>query len=388
MNLKIPNSVIIVEHEANDVGPGHVLIQYFNKRKIDELVYIGHPNLYIKSGFKKSSRVICFRDGTLVWEKTGLHWILPEWALYIKDVVYTIFWVICLRKKYDVFIGLGNINAFCGCLLKLLGKAHRTIYYVIDYVPQRFTNPIMNWIYHTVDKFAADHSDSTWNLSPRMIEGREQRWHKKFSNQLVVPHGLYYDKNKFLPFNKINKHEIIYMGHLNAEQGIQLIIEALPEIAKKIPDISFTLIGTGNYEKDLKAMAKRLAVDKMVHFLGLIRDTQKMEKRLAKGAIAVALYNPNHGFSYYSDPGKIKHYLSVGLPIVMTDMPYVASIIRKNKCGLIACYGIPDIVDKITDLINDSTSLKIFRENSHRLAKLYDWDTLLNQSFSSLWNQK
>lgn len=383
MKLKPINSVIIVEHEANDVGPGHILIQYFNKRKIDELIYIDHPNLYIKSGFKKSSRINCFRSGTSVWKRTGYHWVLPEWALYIKDVIYTIFWVICLRKKYDIFIGLGNINALCGCLLKILRKTDRTVYYVIDYIPQRFTNPIMNWIYHVVDKFAADYSDSTWNLSPRMIEGREQRWNKKFSNQLIVPHGLHIDKKKILPYNKINKYELIYMGNLNKEQGIQLVISSLNELAAYIPKISFSIIGVGNYEKELKYLVKKNNLSAYVRFFGRIRDNNHMENRLAKAALAIAMYNPDHKFSVYSDPGKIKHYLSVGLPIIMTDLPQIAEKIN-NYCGEAILYDKHLFISTVKNLLKNQHKLLRYRKNAFQLAKEYDWNKIYEEALNKL----
>jgi len=38
------------------------------------------------------------------------------------------------------------------------------------------------------------------------------------------------------------------------------------------------------------------------------------------------MYNPhNNPFTYYTDPGKVKAYLSAGVPVVITDLPYVAS---------------------------------------------------------------
>jgi len=383
MNLKVLQNVIIVEHEANDVGPGHVLIRYFNERKIDELVYIGHPNLYMQSGFKKSSRMVRFHKGNILWEKTSRHWILPEWVLYIKDCIYTIYWIFFDKHTYDVFIGLGNINALCGIFLKKIGKVNKVVYYVIDYIPNRFENKMLNLIYVWAERFAASWSDNTWNLSNRMIEARNNRWKMNFPNQFVVPHGLYVDKKKILPYTKIHKHELIYMGNLNEEQGVQLVIKSIKELISYIPNISFTIIGTGNYEKELKNLTKKNHLEDHVQFLGRIQDNKQMEKRLGRAALAVAMYNPEHKFSMYSDPGKIKHYLSVGLPIIMTDLPQVAEKID-HYCGEVIPYNQEIFINTVMNILRNQQLFKRYRKNAIILAKRYDWNLIFEEALHNL----
>lgn len=365
--------IIIVQHEADEGGPGQVLNNYFLAHKIEEILHISHPNLYIKSGYKKSSYYRIFKSGLLIRQKHAPFFHFPEYFLYLKDSIYTLYWVVSQKKKFDVFIGLGNINALGGLLLKRIGCVRKVVYYVIDYVPRRFSNRIINWIYHYFDQLAARYADATWNISPRIISGREARWNKRFPNQFVFPHGLYFDKKKILPVTKIHKNELVYMGYLNKEQGIQLILDILPKLIKRIPDIRLNIIGTGNYEQTLKSKVFKMNMDKYVIFTGLIPDINKMEERLAKGAIAFAMYKPSHSFSYFADPGKIKHYLSVGLPIIMTDLPYVAKEIEKNKCGLVIHYDKRELYQSIVQLLTNSKIYNSYRSNAMRIAKKYDW---------------
>lgn len=376
-------SVVIVEHEANNVGPGHVLESYFLKKNVRSLLYIGHPNLYIKKGFEKASRAVFHESG-----KADVYWKaprfpFPEWALYIKDIILTLFWVLRRKHSVAVFVGLGNINALCGVALKRLGKVDKVVYYVIDYIPDRFRNRLLNIIYVWVERLAASWSDRTWNLSPRMIEARNARWNRKFSHQFVTPHGLYFDRKKLAAPSQIHSHELIYMGNLNEEQGIQLVIQALPDLLKTIPDIEFTLIGRGNYEEKLKKLTHKLNVSSRVHFLGSIPDNREMEIRLGKAAVAVAMYKPQHLFVSNTDPGKIKHYLSAGLPIIMTNMAQVADNIN-GFCGLVVPYERNAFVEGVIRLLKTRSLWKKYRANAVRLAKRYIWDDIFARALRGL----
>ena len=368
------SKVVIIIHEAT-TGLAYDLRDYLLKQGVEDLLFIAHPLLYIPENFKNSSRYEFYKKGKLVRSGTAYHWIFPEPILYLKDFIYTLKWCLSQKTTFDLFVGFGNLDSFTGLVLKLIGRTRRVIYYVIDYIPKRFSNKFLNMIYHRIEKFAAENSDWTWNLSPRMIEERDRKWNKKFPNQLIVPHGVNINRIKRLPLDKINSTEILYMGTLFKRQGVQLAIESLPEVLKKIPEIKFVIIGKGPYEAELKKLVKRLNLDKYVEFLGYVPDHQKMEERIAKAALAVALYDEkNDEFSYYADPGKIKNYLGAGVPIVMTDVPYVAREVVKNKCGFIVQYSKKDLLDILLKFFSDKKLMKEYRYNAVKFARKYDWD--------------
>lgn len=369
---------IIVIHEAT-TGPGQDLRDFLLQQNIQELLYIAHPLLYLKETFKNSSRYEIYRKGRLVETHYAYHWVLPEFLLYIKDFFYTFFWAVTLGYKSDLFVGVGNLNAFSGCVIKFFGVVKNTVYYVIDYVPLRFQNKLINSLYHRIEKIAAEKCDWTWNLSPRMIEARSKKWHKIFPNQLVVPHGVHFERIKRLPFSKINKHEILYMGTIFQKQGIQLAIECLPKIITKIPDIKFSIIGKGPYKDELNELVARLNLGNHVDFLGHMDSHQEMENRIAQAAIAMALYDKKsdlNDFTYYADPGKIKNYLGAGVPVVMTDVPYVAKEIEKARCGFIIPYDKDKLSQVLIDFLSDTERMKTYRANALKFARKYEWDKI------------
>lgn len=375
------HKAVIVLHEAT-TGPAHDLRDYLLSQNVSELLFIAHPILFLKDGYKKSSRYEYYKSGKLIKTHDAHYWRGPEILLYVKDTVYTVYW--CLKYgRFDYFFGVDNLNTFAGILLRFFGNVTHVVYYVIDYIPIRFDNTIVNFIYHLIERFAAAYANWTWNLSPRMIEARNEKWGKVFPHQMTVPHGVHYERIKRVPFSQVNKNEIIYMGTLLEKQGIQLVIEVLPEIVRKIKNITFTIIGKGPYENELKILVKRLNLTSVVTFLGYVESHEEMENRLATSSLAIALYDKTHdAFSYYADPGKIKNYLGAGVPVIMTDVPYVAREVKKAECGFIIPYKKQALLTTIETFMSNDDVLKKYRKNAMMFAKNYEWKKVFSQAFS------
>ncbi|MBZ9577413.1 glycosyltransferase family 4 protein [Patescibacteria group bacterium] len=374
--------IAIITHTFTS-GPSQALEKYL-KRKVKYLLFIGHPFSYskdIRSFYKK------YFNGNLIKIKKAIRWNLPEILLYIKDVVYSIMWTYFTATKFDLIICADNLNCFSGLILKKLGKAKKVIFYTIDYVPIRFNNKILNAIYHRIDKICCYHCDQIWNVSPVMADEREKAGvlRAKSAPQSVVPLGCNFKEIKRLPFHKINRYDIAYMGQLSEEQGIQLMIEAFPAIKRKFPDAKLIIIGTGNLEKELKIRAKELKVANSIYFKGFIKDDRKMEEILARCAIGVAPYpHLDHGYKQYCDPGKIKIYMACGIPVIITNVPNIAKDIKEKAAGIVIDYNKIHLINAVAKLLVDDEYYKRSRKNAIAFASSFDWNYIFNFALSSL----
>lgn len=372
--------IVITTHEAT-TGPAHDLRDYLVPY-VKELLFIAHPLLFIPANFKNSSRYEMYKNGQQTKSSLSIHYKLPEIILYLKDIIYSIYWSGKFLGKSDMFIGSGNINALAGLFLKRLGITKKVVFYCIDYIPKRFNSKVLNFIYHYIDMYVTQNSDVTWNLSPRMKEARNKKWGKNLGNQVTVPIGIWYDRIAQNRAKKYNKHEIIYLGTILEKQGLDMCIEAISALSKTIKDIKLTIIGSGPYESVIKAMVKKRKLENRVEFLGYIPDHKNVEKKLSKAALAFALYNPKKDiFSYYADPGKIKSYLACGLPILLTDIPYIAKLVHEKRCGLIVKYDLTDITKTIEDFFKSPKKVDEYKQNAIMFAKKYNWPTVINNAF-------
>ncbi|MBI1870776.1 MAG: glycosyltransferase [Chlamydiae bacterium] len=379
-------NVVIVSHIATS-GPAHDLRDYLIP-KVKRLIFIGHPLLFLPSTRKSRSCCEKYVNGKRTKLRRAPLFKGPELLLYLKDCLYSFFWVLLSGKKYDLWIGLGNINAWMGWFLKKIGVVRRVIFFSIDYVPVRFTNQWVNRFYHWIDGWVYRSCDFTWNLSERMIEAREKIGLCREVKHKVVPHGVHFERIQRLPFEKIHRNEIVFMGTLLEKQGIQYLIRALPLVRDVISEVTLTVIGAGPYEKDLKKLVQSLNLNDQIHFLGYIENHQELENILCQGALAIALYETRDGnFSYYADPGKLKNYLAAGLPVLMTDVPSIAQEMVRNHCGMIVSLNSPDIAQAVIHLLKSDETLKGYRRNAIQFASQYEWSEVFKKAFESCFKE-
>ena len=219
-----------------------------------------------------------------------------------------------------------------------------------------------------------------------MAEGREKyKCLKKelYNKQRVVPVGVWYDRVPRKDFSEIEKQTLVFMGHILEKQGIQCVLDAVPQIIKEIPKFKFLVIGDGIYLQTLKQKTKDLDIEKYVNFAGFIKNHQKIEKILSKCAISIAMYkqgNLKTNFTYFADPAKLKNYLAAGLPVLLTNVPYNAKEIEKNKCGIIIDYNKDKIAKAVINLIKDEKTLKEYRQNAIEYVKQFDWNLIFSKN--------
>ena len=104
--------------------------------------------------------------------------------------------------------------------------------------------------------------------------------HNKIDSNLnveVIPMGV--DSNLFNQNKKDDsirkKYEIhglflLFVGRLAEKKGVRYLIEAMPEIIKKIPNAKLMIIGGGELEEELKLLTKRLSLQNNIIFTGPI----------------------------------------------------------------------------------------------------------------------
>lgn len=373
--------IIIATHEML-YGAAQALRDYLLERKIDQLLFIGHPLIEQRTSLFK-----LYNKGILVRQKVTNRrislWILD----YFIDFFLTILWVANQSVSFDILIGVDPLNCLAGLFLRKTGRVKKVIFYSIDFVPIRFKNKLLNFVFHKIEEICVRAADEVWNVSPRIAEGREEFLGISQSKypQKVVPIGIWNRKIRKTPFGKINKQQLLFVGHLIEKQGAQLVLDAIPQIIKKIPSFKFLIIGGGEYAAKLKGKVQELNIQKYVKFQGWIKDRSRLEEIMSESACAVALYKPEkerlYNFSYYADPTKLKDYLGAGLPIILTDVPHNAKQIQSKKCGIIVSYSKNNIARAVVDLMKDSEKLKNFRLNALEMAKHFEWSNIFDKAF-------
>lgn len=373
--------IVVVAHESS-IGPPQELKNFLLRKKINNLLYIAHPLIYLKEHYKDSSRYSWYTNGKMIKTYAGFHWEFPEAFLYIKDVLYTVIWCFKERNSFDIFIGADPLNAFSGIILKSLGKVKKVIYYTIDYTPKRFENSIINFIYHLIDKFCCYNADFNWVGTLRTINARIANGvlKEKIAKVIVVPDGSHSLQIKKKDISHIDMHTLVYVGYIFEKQGIDLIIDSLLEIKEKIADIKLIIIGKGPYLPKIQKKVAQLKLQNIVEFKGFIKDDKTLYDTITSCAVGLAPYvEDKNSYTYYSVAGKPVLYLGCGLPVIITDVPPIARELHKRKAGIMIHYKKDQFINAVFTLLKSKKEYGIYKQNAIRFGEQLDWSDIFEK---------
>ena len=294
------------------------------------------------------------------------------------------YWIYRTGLIVDKFIGLDGLCVLFGNLMKsATDRIKKTIFWAIDFVPaQRFEGKLKNYIYGGINRLGYKHSDEMWDLGPKMAQAREDFLGVKlidYHKHRVVPYGMWLDRITQYTYDECEKNTLIFMGHIHEKSGVQLVIDAIPEIIMAVPDFKFKIIGGGPYINTLLEQASSLNVLNYCSFMGKIDDILIVESEIARSALAIAPYiSALDTFTKYADPGKVKTYLGCGVPVLLTDVPWNAEDIQRNACGKIISENKSDIAASIIDLLSNPIKTQQCRLNALNYSRSFNYEQIFS----------
>ena len=146
-------------------------VRNFLLPNVKKIVHITHP---LHDFENQVSYFQVYENGKLTKEKKVSLPKTPFWISYLIHPILNYIFIIIERVKYDLCISMEDLSFITIYPLRLLGLIKRLVYYTIDFSPQRFSNNLIDNLYHKLDKFACTQSDAYWAMTKEMKEGRKK----------------------------------------------------------------------------------------------------------------------------------------------------------------------------------------------------------------------
>ena len=149
----------------------------------------------------------------------------------------------------------------------------------------------------------------------------------------------------------------------------------MPMVVARVPGVKLVIIGHGPYEARIKEIINERKLESSVSLYGPMNH-ERILSVLPSFALGLAPYSPSpNSITWYADPTKIKDYLTCGLPVVVTNVPEVASELEKRGAGTIIQYSAGDLAQAVIRLMSPQ-HLERFQKNAYAMAAEYDWNAL------------
>jgi glycosyltransferase involved in cell wall biosynthesis len=116
------------------------------------------------------------------------------------------------------------------------------------------------------------------------------------------------------------------VGRLQVEKGHNLLINIVPQVADRVPDVDFWLAGIGSLRTELENQVDRLGMRDHVRFLGLRQDIPD----LMAAADLFVLPSRTEGM-----PGALLEAMGMGMTAVAFNISGVSEVIQDEKTGLL-----------------------------------------------------
>jgi len=286
-----------------------------------------------------------------------------------------------MREKYETFVGLDYVSTLIGIILKKMRKVTLVVYYSIDY----FAAPCdlsFNWVsskvFQLIDRLCISNSDVVWNASRAMIKMRRASGvvSSRGPPQIVVPFGV-----PLCSMGHSQRKILVYVGNVREDQGLDLVIRALPAIVKRIPEFQFRIIGSGRYIHHLKKLVRSSSMNDHVQFLGFIADKKRVDELISSATIGVALYHPESLIGRFADPSRAKRYIGCGVPVIMDRVTEFASEVERKGAGIIIDYDQRELEKTVLELLMNEEVLRTLKANVCHLASELSWERVLDDAF-------
>jgi glycosyltransferase involved in cell wall biosynthesis len=118
---------------------------------------------------------------------------------------------------------------------------------------------------------------------------------------------------------------IVSSGRLERYKGHHRVIAALPHVMREIPEAHLLILGSGQYERNLRELAGRLGVSDRVRIEHIApADRQGMATALAEASVVAALSD------YEAHPVAVMEALGAGRPVVGYDIAGIGELVAEG----------------------------------------------------------
>lgn len=344
----------------------------FSRPDIDVTVYCqdympGMNLLSIHKQYPRNIKIIKFISA----KKEKIVWQFLPW----KEII----------TKYDVVFISGNprvlSDVVLGTLLRLMGK--RVVLWTMahSYRGNKLTENIrLLWsrIFQNIFVYTDKEVEYLKEKGFRnhyilgMNNGLDQK-----NIDSIVSKWTEEKTTKWMELNDYqNKKIIISCARLETKNNFRLVIEALPKIVQKIPNLLWFLIGGGDEEENLKKLASKLRVEKHIVFLGAIYEEEKLAPYFLSSLLFI--HPAAIGLS-------LLHAFGYGIPVIVHDQvdlhgPEYAAF-QNDLTGKNFKFNDPDdLANVIITLLNNPNKINQMKRNVQKIAReQYNVDIMVNR---------
>lgn len=195
-------------------------------------------------------------------------------------------------------------------------------------------------------------------------------YHKKYGTGFRVVRNLPQTKKSQTKKTEAAKKMILYQGAVNLARGLKQAILAM----HYVENAELVIAGDGDIKTELEELVQREKLENTVRFVGRL-PLEKLSELTVQADLGLSV-EEDFGLNYrFTLPNKLFDYIQAHVPVLVTNLPEMAAIVRKYKVGAITDSLEPKLLAAtISDALFNTVKRKIWDENLPLAAEELVWE--------------
>jgi phosphatidylinositol alpha-mannosyltransferase len=193
---------------------------------------------------------------------------------------------------------------------------------------------------------------------------------------VLIPNGV--DVARFssaqpLPGRQADRPTVVFLGRIDEpRKGLAVLLEALPELVRLVPDVRLLVAGPGDADEVREAVPRSLR--DRVELLGRVSEADK-PRVFASGSVYCA---PNtHGESFGI---VLVEAMAAGTPVVASDLEAFRRVLDDGRSGVLApVRDAGALAAALGALLVDRPRREQLAAAGRERVRAYDWSTVTKQ---------
>jgi len=197
-------------------------------------------------------------------------------------------------------------------------------------------------------------------------------------NKIAYIPAVYIDLDIFKPMNLAKTYDLIFIGRLEKNKGIELLLEAITKLKFQIPNVKCLIVGEGSLKEYLKFEIRHLDLQDNVLLHGWAKDAEEVATLLNQSKL-LAMPSYNEG-----GPRVVLEAMACGVPVLATSVGIVPDVVEDKKSGLIIDWNAEDIAKKTRELLSDTEQYNKYKQNGLEIVKQFEKKTAIKNYAEAL----
>lgn len=195
-------------------------------------------------------------------------------------------------------------------------------------------------------------------------------------NYVALDYMEEYSRGETPPNGVENRFVVSYIGFIGPDRGVDVAIRAMAKVAAEAPDALLLVVGDpGTHEDELRSLIDRLGIRNSVELAGW-QPYEKIPGYVSVSSVGVIPHqrNPHRDNTI---PNKLFDYMGMSKPVIVSDCPPLARIVKDSQAGLVyPASSSDDLADRILQLYRDRETARSLGDNGAQAVEAcYNWDT-------------